>query len=114
MMWPQSRRKRICRQKEKIRNNKKGFQVDQNCASPSCSDHLELYQEDECRMRRSSQDKSCQAPSFQEEHLTDKVAAIVDGFYHLNAHGRKNALMREIADISDIKVGQKRPSKGGG
>jgi len=74
----------------------------------------ELYQEDECRTRRPSKDKSCQAPSFQEEHLTDKVAAIVDAFYHLNAHGRKNALMREIGDISDIKVGQKRPSKGGG
>ena len=74
----------------------------------------ELYQEDECRKRRSSQDKSCHAPSFQEDHLTDRVAAIVDAFYHLNDRGRKNALMREIADISDIKVGQKRPSKGGG
>jgi transposase len=74
----------------------------------------ELYQEDERRTRRPSQDKSCQAPSFQEEHLTDKVAAIVDAFYHLNARGRKNALMREIADFSEIKVGQKRPSKGGG
>jgi transposase len=74
----------------------------------------ELYQEDECRKRRSSQDKSCHAPSFQEDHLADRVAAIVDAFYHLNDRGRKNALMREIADISDIKVGQKRPSKGGG
>ena len=75
----------------------------------------ELYHEDECKKtRKQSQDKSCQAPSFQEEHLTDKVAAIVDAFYHLNARGRKNALMREIADISEIKVGQKRPSKGGG
>jgi transposase len=74
----------------------------------------ELYQEDECRKRRSSQDKSCPAPSFQEEHLTDRVAAIVDAFYHLNDRGRKNALMREIADISESKVGQKRPSKGGG
>jgi hypothetical protein len=74
----------------------------------------ELYQEDECRKRRSSQDKSCQAPSFQEEILTDKVAAIVDAFYHLKESSRKNALMREIADISEIKIGQKRPSKGGG
>ena len=74
----------------------------------------ELYQEDECRKKRSSQDKSCQAPSFQEEHLTDRVAAIVDAFYHLKESSRKNALMREIADISGIKVGQKRPSKGGG
>jgi hypothetical protein len=74
----------------------------------------ELYQEDERKTRRPSQDKSCQAPSFKEEHLTDKVAAIVDAFYHLNACGRKNALMREIGAISEIKVGQKRPSKGGG
>jgi transposase len=40
----------------------------------------ELYQEDECKKKRSSRDKSCQEPSFQEEHLTDKVAAIVDAF----------------------------------
>jgi transposase len=74
----------------------------------------ELYQEDDRKKRISSQDKSCQAPSFKEEHLTDRVAAIVDAFYHLKESSRKNALMREIADISDIKVGQKRPSKGGG
>ncbi|VVB68094.1 Transposase IS116/IS110/IS902 family protein [uncultured archaeon] len=74
----------------------------------------ELYQEDECRKRRSSQDNSCQVPSFQEEHLTDKVAAIVDAFYHLNDRNRKNALMRELGDISGIKVGQKRQSQGGG
>ena len=74
----------------------------------------ELYQEDDGRKKRSSQDKSCHAPSFQEEHLTDRVAAIVDAFYHLKESSRKNALMREIADISGIKVGQKRPSKGGG
>ena len=74
----------------------------------------ELYQGDDGRKKRSSQDKSCQAPSFQEEHLTDRVAAIVDAFYHLKESSRKNALMREIADISGIKVGHKRPSKGGG
>ena len=74
----------------------------------------ELYQENECWKKRSSQDKSCKAPSFQEEHLADRVAAIVDAFYHLKESSRKNALMREIADISGIKVGRKRPSKGGG
>jgi transposase len=74
----------------------------------------ELYQEGECRKRGSSQDKSSQAPSFKEEHLTDRVAAIVDAFYHLKESSRKNALMREIADISGVKVGRKRPSKGGG
>jgi transposase len=74
----------------------------------------ELYQEDGCKKRRSSKDKSSQAPSFQEEHLTDRVAAVVDAFYHLSDRGRKNALMHEIAAISEIKLGQKRPSKGGG
>ena len=73
----------------------------------------ELYQEDECRKRRSSQDKSCQAPSFKEEHLTDRVAAIVDAFYHLKEGSRKNALMRELGAISMTKAGKKRPSGGG-
>jgi transposase len=73
----------------------------------------ELYQEDDGRKKRSSQDKSCQAPSFREDHLTDRVAAIVDAFYHLKESSRKNALMREIADISEIKIGKNRPSKGG-
>ena len=73
----------------------------------------ELYQEGECRKRGSSQEKSCQAPSFKEEHLTDRIAAIVDAFYHLKESSRKNALLREIADISGVKVGQKRPSGGG-
>jgi hypothetical protein len=73
----------------------------------------ELYQEDECRKKRSSQDKSCQAPSFWEEHLTDKVAAIVDARYHLKESSRKNALMREIGAISMTKPGKKRPSGGG-
>jgi len=74
----------------------------------------ELYLEDDCRKRRSKKDKSCQAPSFQEEHLADKVAAIVDAFYNLSDSNRKNALMRALGDISEINIGQKRPSKGGG
>jgi transposase len=73
----------------------------------------ELYQEGECRAKEASQDKSCQAPSFQDEQLTDKVAAIVDAFYHLKEGSRKNALMREIGAISIKKPGQKRPSGGG-
>jgi transposase len=73
----------------------------------------ELYQEDECRKRRSSQDKSCQAPSFKEDHLTDRVAAIVDAFYHLKEGSRKNALMRELGAISMTKAGNNRPSGGG-
>jgi len=73
----------------------------------------ELYQENECRKKRSSQDKSCQAPSFKEDHLTDRVAAIVDAFYHLKEDNRKNALMRELGAISMAKPGKKRPSGGG-
>jgi hypothetical protein len=71
----------------------------------------ELYQEDECRRRGSSQDKSCQVPSFQEEHLTDKVAAIVDAFYNLCDRNRKITLMRAFGDISASD--QKRSSCGG-
>jgi transposase len=73
----------------------------------------ELYQENECRKKRSSQDKSCRAPSFKEDHLTDRVAAIVDAFYHLKERNRKNALMREIGAISMVKPGKKKPSGGG-
>jgi len=73
----------------------------------------ELYQEDECKKKRSSQDKSCRAPSFNEEHLADRVAAIVDAFYHLKEDSRKNALMRGLGAISMTKPGQKRPSGGG-
>ena len=73
----------------------------------------ELYQEDKCMKRRSSQDKSRQAPSFQGEHLTDRVAVIVDAFYHLNERSRKLLCMRSLTFLG-IEVGQKRPSKGGG
>jgi transposase len=72
----------------------------------------ELYQEADCGKRRSRRDKSCKEPSFQEEHLTDKVAAIVDVFYGLSDSNRKKALMRALEDISAID--QKRSSRGGG
>ncbi len=74
----------------------------------------ELYQEADCRKRRSRRDKSCKEPSFQEEHLTDKVAAIVDAFYGLSDSNRKKALMRAIGDISVTEVDRKRSSDGGG
>ncbi len=73
----------------------------------------ELYQEGECRKRGARQEKSCQAPSLHDEQLTDKVAAIVDAFYHLKEGSRKNALMRELGDISMANPCQKRPSGGG-
>ena len=71
----------------------------------------ELYQEADCRKRRSRREKSCKEPSFQEEHLADKVAAIVDAFYGLSDSKRKKALMRALEDISAID--QKRSSDGG-
>jgi len=74
----------------------------------------ELYQEVDCRKRRTSRDKSCQEPSFQEEHLTDKVAAIVDAFYGLSDSNRKKALMRALGDFSVNKPDQTRSSDGGG
>jgi len=73
----------------------------------------ELYQEGECRARGSSQNKPSHAPLLQVEQLTDKVAAIVDAFYHLDERRRKNALMRELGDISMAKPGKKRPFGGG-
>ena len=72
----------------------------------------ELYQEADCRKRRSRREKSCKEPSFQEEHLADKVAAIVDAFYGLSDSKRKKALMRALEDISAID--QKRSLDGGG
>jgi transposase len=72
----------------------------------------ELYQEADCRKRRSRREKSCKEPSFQEEHLADKVAAIVDAFYGLSDSKRKKALMRALGDISAID--QKRSLDGGG
>jgi len=73
----------------------------------------ELYQESEFRARGSSQNKPCHAPSLQEEQLTDKVAAIVDAFYHLDERRRKNALMRGLGEIAMANPGRKRPSGGG-
>ena len=72
----------------------------------------ELYQEADCRKRRSRREKSCKEPSFPAEHLTDKVAAIVDAFYGLSDSKRKKALMRALGDISAID--QKRSLDGGG
>jgi transposase len=53
----------------------------------------ELYQEDDCDKRNSKSAKSeCSSSSLPEENLEDKVAAIVDAFYRLNAHNRKGVL----------------------
>lgn len=45
--------------------------------------------------KKSMSAKSADGPSpSQEESLTDKVAAIVEAFYHLSARSRKDTLMR--------------------
>ena len=50
----------------------------------------ELYQEVGCRRRRTGRNESCHEPSLKDEHLTDKVAAIVDPFCGMSkATGRR-------------------------
>ncbi|KUG16234.1 hypothetical protein ASZ90_011679 [hydrocarbon metagenome] len=51
---------------------------------------------------------------MKDEHLTDKVAAIVDAFYGMSDSSRKKALLRALEDISVNKPDQKRSSDGGG
>jgi transposase len=52
----------------------------------------ELYQEEDCERRKSKPTKSDLISSYSpEDQLEDKVAAIVDAFYHLKAHGRKRS-----------------------
>ena len=53
----------------------------------------ELYQEEECERRVSKSAKRDPISSYSlEDRLEDKVAAIVDAFYHLKEHGRKGSL----------------------
>lgn len=74
----------------------------------------ELYQDDDCRSRRSKNRKPRQALPSQEENLDDKIAAIVDAFYHLKADNRKNALMRELGGLPMSEIKPKRMAEGGG
>ena len=75
----------------------------------------ELYQEVDGRKRRSRPDKSGQdQSSLLQEHLDDKIAAIVNAFYHLKDRSRKNALMRELGELPISDLGPRRPSEGGG
>lgn len=53
----------------------------------------ELYQEENCQKRGSKPVEKDPASSYSpEDQLEDKVAAIVDAFYHLKAQGRKRSL----------------------
>ena len=74
----------------------------------------ELYQEADCMKRGKSRDKSCQETPFQEEHMTDKIAAIVDAFYGMSDTNRKKALMRVLGEISGNKPDRERSFEGGG
>jgi len=75
----------------------------------------ELYQEDDSGKKKSQSAKSSDEPSLSlEENLTDKVAAIVDAFYHLSARSRKNALMRKLGALPVSEHESGRPSSGGG
>ena len=52
----------------------------------------ELCQEEDCERRKSKPAKSDPTSSYSpEEQLEDKVAAIVDAFYHLKEHNRKTS-----------------------
>jgi transposase len=75
----------------------------------------ELYQEDDGSKKKFQSARSGQEPSLlQEESLTDKVAAIVDAFYHLSARGRKNAVIRKAGAFPASEHVARRPSNGGG
>jgi transposase len=75
----------------------------------------ELYQEEDGAKKKSGSAKSGDEPSLsQEESLTDKVAAIVEAFYHLSARSRKDALMRKLGALNECEIGSKRPNDGGG
>ena len=55
----------------------------------------ELYQEKICQKRGSKPVEKSPAPSYSpEDRLEDKVAAIVEAFYHLKAKGQKRSLDR--------------------
>jgi transposase len=75
----------------------------------------ELYQEADGRKRKSRPDKSGHdQSSLQQEQLDDKIAAIVNAFYHLKERSRKNALMRELGKLPQSDFRPSRPSDGGG
>jgi hypothetical protein len=75
----------------------------------------ELYQEDDGSKKKFQSARSGQEPSLlQEESLTDKVAAIVDAFYHLSARGRKNAVIRKAGAFPASEHVAGKPSNRGG
>jgi len=75
----------------------------------------EMYQEDDCDKRDQKQ-ASCDHVSLSspEERLGDKVAAIVDAFYYLNARNRMDALKDKFGDLTASESAPRRPFDGGG
>jgi len=75
----------------------------------------ELYLEDDC-VKRGPKPESCDhaSSSSPKERLEDKVAAIVDAFYHLNARDRKDVLKDKSGALSVSEFVPRRPFDGGG
>jgi transposase len=75
----------------------------------------ELYREGNCR-ESDSRNTQCDqtSSSSPEELLEDKVAAIVDAFYHLNAGDRKGALKGKFRGLRSPGSAPRRPLDGGG
>jgi hypothetical protein len=75
----------------------------------------ELYQEDNGEMREpDSSGYDGNISSSPEMSLNDKVAAIVDAFYHLKAHKRKGAPRKRSRISHRSGVSSKRQSGGDG
>jgi transposase len=66
----------------------------------------EMYQEDDCDKREPKQVSGDQAPlDSQEERLGDKIAAIVDAFYCLNANDRRGTLKDKLRALPGSEFG---------
>lgn len=75
----------------------------------------EMYQEDGFEKRESKHDEPDLASSSStEERLMDKVAAIVDAFYHLDAWSRKEFIRDMMGPSSTSQFEPRRLFKGGG
>ena len=75
----------------------------------------EMYQEDHCKKRQQNTSESDNdIPSSPDTRLDDKVAAIVDAFYHLKGRKRKNVLRERSGSSSRSGALSKRLSGGDG
>ncbi len=74
----------------------------------------ELYQEDDSEMRDSNFDESDIESYSPEQRLNDRVAAIVDAFYHINAGNRIGVLKEKFGALSARESASRRLFDGGG